>query len=43
MITLYTRLSYKSSEDQGTLFRGMALMALQDQQVRRNLNEEESA
>lgn len=43
MITLYTRLSYKSAEDRGTLFRGMALMALQDQQLRRNLDDDESA
>ena len=43
MITMYKRLSYKSAEDRGTLYRGMALMALQEQQLRRNLNEDESA
>lgn len=42
-ITLYKRLSYKKGESRGTLLRGMALMALQSQQIRRNLNEEESA
>lgn len=43
MVTMYKRLSYKSSEDRGTLFRGMALMALQEQQIRRNHKGEESA
>lgn len=43
MVTLYKRLSYKNSEDRGTLFRGMALMALQEQQIRRNQAGEEAA
>ena len=43
MVTLYKRLSYKNSEDRGTLFRGMALMALQDQQIRRNHASEETS
>ena len=42
-ITLYKRLSYKKGESRGTLLRGMALMVLQDQQIRRNLSEEENA
>lgn len=42
-ITLYKRLSYKKGETRGTLFRGMALMVLQDRQIQRNLSEEESA
>ena len=43
MVTMYKRLSYKNAEDRGTLFRGMALMALQEQQIRRNQAGEESA
>jgi hypothetical protein len=43
MVKMYKRLSYKPSDDRGTLFRGMALMALQQQQLRRNTSEEESA
>ena len=43
MITVYKRLSYKSAEKRGTLFRGMALMALQQQQIQRNLEGGEDA
>lgn len=43
MITMYKRLSYKKGEARGTLFRGMALMALQQQQILRNASEEETA
>ena len=43
MITVYKRLSYKSAEDRGTLFRGMALMALKQQQLLKNAEESEDA
>ena len=43
MITVYKRLSYKSAEKRGTLFRGMALMALQQQQIQRNLEGDDDA
>jgi len=36
MITVYKRLSYKTAEDRGTLFRGMALMALKQRQALKN-------
>ncbi|MCR9271215.1 MAG: hypothetical protein NXH72_14580 [Hyphomonadaceae bacterium] len=42
-ITLYKRLSYKKGQTRGALLRGMALMALQQQQIERNLNADESA
>ena len=43
MITVYKRLSYKTAESRGTLFRGMALMALKQQQVLKNAEEAEEA
>lgn len=43
MITLYKRLSYKKGASRGTLFRGLALMALQQQLVHRNTSSEEAA
>ena len=43
MVTLYKRLSYKPADDRGTLFRGMALMTLQQQQLRRNTSDDETA
>lgn len=39
MITTYKRLSYKKSAERGTLFRGLALMALQQRQLIRNTTE----
>ncbi len=42
-ITLYKRLSYKKGQSRGALLRGMALMALQQQQIQRNLSEGDSA
>ncbi|MEL6826538.1 MAG: hypothetical protein AAFN91_09860 [Pseudomonadota bacterium] len=41
MITTYKRLSYKKSQDRGILFRGIALMALQDRLHVRNTTEPE--
>lgn len=35
MITVYKQLSYRSAERRGPLFRGMALLALQQQQLKR--------
>jgi len=43
MITVYKRLSYKSAESRGTLFRGMALMAMKQKQLQKNAAEEEAA
>lgn len=43
MITTYKRLSYKKGADRGTLFRGLALMALQQRQLLRNTTEEETS
>ena len=42
-ITLYKRLSYKKGQNRGALLRGMALLELQQQQIQRNLSEDESA
>lgn len=39
MITTYKRLSYKKGADRGTLFRGLALMALQQRLLLRNTAE----
>jgi len=41
MITTYKRLSYKKGADRGTLFRGLALMALQQRLLLRNTAEPE--
>nr|WP_070958708.1 hypothetical protein [Hyphomonas sp. Mor2] len=41
MITVYKRLSYKPANDRGTLFRGMALMALKQQQLLKNAEDSE--
>ena len=41
MIATYKRLSYKKSSERGILFRGLALMALQERLRIRNLNETE--
>ena len=41
MITVYKRLSYKTAEKRGPLFRGMALLALQQQQLQRLENAED--
>jgi len=41
MITVYKRLSYKTAEKRGTLFRGMALIALRQQQLQRLENAED--
>lgn len=41
MITTYKRLSYKKGADRGTLFRGLALMALQQRLLIRNTTEPE--
>ncbi|MEM9570770.1 MAG: hypothetical protein AAF996_04845 [Pseudomonadota bacterium] len=38
MITTYKRLSYKKSSERGVLFRGLALMALQERLRIRNIN-----
>ena len=43
MITVYKRLSYKTAESRGTLFRGMALMALKQQQLLKNAEAAEDA
>ncbi len=43
MITVYKRLSYKSAENRGTLFRGMALMALKQRQLQKSAEESEDA
>ncbi|MEM6652847.1 MAG: hypothetical protein AAGA72_02535 [Pseudomonadota bacterium] len=43
MITLYKRLSYKRDASRGTLFRGMALMALEQQQLQRIAQAEDAA
>jgi hypothetical protein len=43
MITVYKRLSYKTAEDRGTLFRGMALMALKQRQLLKSSEESEEA
>ena len=43
MITVYKRLSYKKAEDRGTLFRGMALMALKQRQALKNAEAPEDA
>lgn len=43
MITLYKRLSYKKGASRGTLFRGMALMALQQQLLLENTKGDEAA
>lgn len=43
MITVYKRLSYKTAEDRGTLFRGMALMALKQRQALKNAEAPEDA
>jgi len=43
MITVYKRLSYKPAENRGTLFRGMALMALKQQQLLKNAEEGDDA
>ena len=40
MITAYKRLSYKTPDKRGALFRGMALMTLQQQLIDRNTSEE---
>ncbi|MEL6725601.1 MAG: hypothetical protein AAGH90_06700 [Pseudomonadota bacterium] len=42
-ITLYKRLSYKKGQNRGALLRGMALLALQQQQIERNLSDGDSA
>ena len=41
-IALYKRLSYRKGETRGTLLRGMALLALQRDQIRRNIAGESS-
>lgn len=41
MITVYKRLSYKPADKRGPLFRGMALLALQQQQLERLENAED--
>ena len=41
MITVYKQLSYKTAEKRGPLFRGMALLALQQQQLQRLENAED--
>lgn len=43
MITVYKRLSYKPAENRGTLFRGMALMALKQQQLLKNAEADKDA
>jgi len=44
MITTYKRLSYKKGAERGTLFRGMALMALQQRlHIRNTTNQDENA
>ncbi|NQY97225.1 MAG: hypothetical protein HRT82_08680 [Henriciella sp.] len=43
MITVYKRLSYKTAEDRGTLFRGMALMALKQRQLLKNAEASDDA
>lgn len=43
MITVYKRLSYKPADKAGPLFRGMALLALQQQQLNRLADAEDDA
>lgn len=43
MIKVYKRLSYKSADDRGTLFRGMALMALKQRQLLKNAEDSDEA